>query len=325
MKNRFLGKSKIYLSAIGLGAWQFSKRNGIAGKYWQYLPDKDINNIVSEALNHGINWFDTAEIYGNGKSETALAQALIASGKPSCEIKIATKWNPVFKSSKSISKAIESSLKRLKGYPVDLYQIHAPVSFSSIKNEMGKMAILQKSGKFKYIGISNYNAKQMEIANYELEKKGLFLASNQVKYSLLNRKIENNGILDVAKKNKISIIAYSPLEQGLLTGKFHDNYELIKNIKGFRKYSKSFTKKNLDRTYPLIEELKSIANKHNATPSQIALSWIINYHGDIIFAIPGASSVQQAKQNAEAMNIILSEKEMERINEVSNGIFCSNR
>ncbi len=317
MDNRFLGKSKLLLSPIGLGTWQFSKGTGFAGKYWETLTDEIINEIVLVSLDNGINWFDTAEVYGNGESEKALANALIKSKKPSSEIHIATKWNPVMRTANSIDKSINERLTNLKGYPIDLFQIHNPYSFSSIKDEMKIMAVLVKSDKIKNIGVSNYNVGQMLKAHAELKINGLNLISNQVKYNLLDRKIETNGVLQAAKENNIAIIAYSPLEQGLLTGKFHDNPELIKEIKGYRKYRPLFKKKNLQKSLPLINELKKIAQKYQVTPAQVSLNWIINFHGDFVFAIPGASKVQQAKENALAMSFKLSEDEMKRIDEYS--------
>jgi aryl-alcohol dehydrogenase-like predicted oxidoreductase len=317
---RTFGQSKILLSPIGLGTWQFSKKKNFAGKYWKALNDDEITEIVQVSLEGGINWFDTAEMYGNGESERSLSKALQKLGKKPDEIFIATKWWPAMRRSKSIISSINERLSALQGFPIDLYQIHMPFSFSSIKSEMKAMAKLVEEGKIKNIGVSNYSAKQMIKANNELKKYGLSLASNQVKYNLIDRTIEKNGILKAAQDNGIAIIAYSPLEQAILTGRYHDNPELINNIEGYRKYMPAFTKKSLARITPLINSLKEIAKKYNATAAQVALNWLINYHGNMVFAIPGATSSKQASSNCYAMNFKLSTEELQMLSNISDEV-----
>ncbi len=236
---RPLGQTEMTVTSIGLGCWQFSKQKNMAGKFWPTLEDDLINKVVSHSLEGGINSFDTAEVYGNGASEIALSKALQAAGKKFGEVYIATKWWPVFRFASNIHKTIDERIKNLSPYPVDLYQVHNPWSFSSAESEMKAMAELLKRKLIKNIGVSNFPAKQMQNAWETLDKKGIPLASNQVVYSLLNRKIESNGVMEMAKKLGISIIAYSPLAQGLITGKFHDKPELLENI-GYRKYSSRF-------------------------------------------------------------------------------------
>jgi aryl-alcohol dehydrogenase-like predicted oxidoreductase len=149
-----------------------------------------------------------------------------------------------------------------------------------------------------------------------LDKKGIPLASNQVLYSLLNRKIESNGVMEMAKKLGISIIAYSPLAQGLVTGKFHDNPELLKNI-GFRKYSSQFKPKGLEKSLPLVKLVQKLAVKYDVTPSQIALNWLIHFHGNTVVAIPGATKEIHAKENTGAMSFKLSKEDMARLDKES--------
>jgi len=151
-----------------------------------------------------------------------------------------------------------------------------------------------------------------------LQKSGINLLSNQVPYSLLNRKIETNGVLDTAKELGITIIAYSPLAQGLITGKFHDNPELLKNI-GFRKYSSMFKTKGLEKSRPVIEMVKKLALKYEATTSQIALNWLIQIHGDTVVAIPGSTKAKHAQENTGAMKFKLSREDMMLLDEVSTG------
>jgi aryl-alcohol dehydrogenase-like predicted oxidoreductase len=201
-------------------------------------------------------------------------------------------------------------------YPIDLYQVHQPWSFSNEKSEMTAMAELFNRKLIKSIGVSNFTALRMQNAWETLNKAGIPLASNQVRYNLLDRKIESNGVMDLAKKLGISIIAYSPLAQGLVTGKFHDNPELLKNI-GFRKFSPQFKPEGLEKSRPVIMLVKELALKYNVTPSQVALSWLINYHGDTVLAIPGATKEIHVKENVGAMSFRLSDEDMVRLDHKS--------
>ena len=322
MNNQFrsLGKTELKLSPIGLGTWQFSKRKNLAGKFWPVLSDEASFEIVKASYENGVNWFDTAEFYGNGESERTLAGALKDGGISNSDVVVATKWMPIFRTASSILSTIEDRIKALEGYSISLHQIHNPASFSSIKKEMAAMAKLAEQGKIKNIGVSNFSAKQMRKAHDELHKYGLVLASNQVHYNLLRRNIEYNGVMDTAKELGIAIIAYSPLAQGVLTGKYHENPENLKSIKGFRKRMPSFKKKSLRKTLPLINALNVIAEKHDSSPAQIALNWLTNFHGDMVFAIPGASSAKQAISNASTMKIKLTDEEMKLINEISKNL-----
>jgi len=304
------------VTPIGLGCWQFSRQNNFAGKFWPDLDDETINNIVSISLQSGINWFDTAEIYGNGASEKSLSSALMACGKKQGDVIIATKWFPAFRFASNIIKTINRRISALEPYPIDLYQIHNQLSFSNEKSEMKAMTELVSRNLIKHIGVSNFSAKKMKSAWETLDKKGLHLASNQVLYNLLNRKIESNGIMDTAKKLGISIIAYSPLAMGLVTGKFHDNPELLKNI-GFRRYYSQFKPGGLKESYPVVELVKKLSVKYNVTPSQIALNWVINYHGDTVVAIPGATKENHVKENAGAMSFRLSDEDMSKLDNAS--------
>jgi aryl-alcohol dehydrogenase-like predicted oxidoreductase len=310
MKFRPLGSSDLQVSPIGLGCWQFSKGNGLVGKFWSVLKDEEIKEIVHASLNGGINWCDTAEVYGWGASETALASALASLGKDAL---IATKWWPAFRTAGSIPRVIEEQLQRLKH--IDLYQVHQPFGFSSVEKEMDAMARLVEKKKIRYIGVSNFSADKMRRANEQLRKHGLRLISNQVLYNLLDRDIESNGVLETAKELGVSIIAYSPLKQGILTGRFHDDSSATQRLAGFRKYFSAFKPKGLERTRPLINLLKEIAQKHNVVPAQVALAWVIS--GEAVVAIPGASSSAQALKNAASMEIKLSDDEIHLLNEMS--------
>jgi aryl-alcohol dehydrogenase-like predicted oxidoreductase len=313
---RSLGATDMLVSPIGLGCWQFSKQKNMAGKFWPTLEDDLIDKVVSLSLDGGINWFDTAEVYGNGASERALSKALQATMKKPGEVLIATKWWPMFRFASNITATINERIKALSPYPIDLYQVHQPWGFSTEKSEMTAMAELLDRKLIKNIGVSNFSAKQMKNAWETLDKKGIPLASNQVLYNLLNRKIESNGTMEMAKKLGISIIAYSPLAQGLVTGKFHDNPELLDNI-GFRKYSSQFKPKALEKSRPIVMFIKELASKYSVTPSQIALNWLINYHGNTVVAIPGATKEIHVKENIGSMSFRLSDEDMARLDKES--------
>jgi aryl-alcohol dehydrogenase-like predicted oxidoreductase len=317
MQKRRLGKSEIEITVIGLGCWQFSKGGGGIGWYWQNLSQEKINAIVSASMKGGINWFDTAEAYGMGSSEKSLSTALHSLEVEPGNVVIATKWNPTLRTSKSIVNTIDQRLDCLQGYPIGLYQIHHPTSLSTVEAQMLAMVRLLREGKIRSVGVSNFFAGQVRKAHAVLKRQGFQLVSHQVPYSLLNRRIERNGILKAAQELGITIIAYSPLSQGVLTGKFHNKTESISTRPGLRKYLPKFKEKGLQRTAPLITELTAIAKAYGVSPAQIALNWLLHVHGDTVVVIPGASSVSQAEDNLNAASFKLNPKEMQSLDEIS--------
>jgi aryl-alcohol dehydrogenase-like predicted oxidoreductase len=314
---RRLGASDLLVTPVGLGCWQFNKGRGFFGKYWTVLDDAEIRKIISQGLDGGINWFDTAETYGNGESERALAGGLVSLGKSPGDVMIATKWNPVLRRASSIARTIDIRLGNLAPFPIDLHQIHNPYSLSSIESQARAMAGLVREKKVRYVGVSNFSRKQMERAHRELQKSGLSLVSNQVRFNLLDRRIEASGVLEAARELGISIIAYSPLAQGLLTGKFHDDPALIRSRSGFRKYMGAFRSEGLEKSRPVIESLRRIASKYEATPAQVSLSWLISFHGEVVVAIPGASRASQVADLTAAISLPLSPEDMEELDRVS--------
>jgi aryl-alcohol dehydrogenase-like predicted oxidoreductase len=217
MKRR-LGLTDIELSPIGQGCWQFAQGKGFTGSVWATLDQNQIDAVVRASLEGGVTWFDTAEVYGGGQSERALSTALNHLGVTPGEVVIATKWLPIPRTAHNITRTIERRLSALQGYPIDLYQVHQPWSFSSIAAQMRAMARLVQEQKIRCVGVSNFSAEQMRTANAALAAEGIPLASNQVSISLLDRRIETNGVLQMAKRLGVSLIAYSPLAQGVLTG-----------------------------------------------------------------------------------------------------------
>jgi aryl-alcohol dehydrogenase-like predicted oxidoreductase len=311
---RTLGKSGIRISPIGLGMMEFSGGGGYFGFAFPRISPEEKNATVRAALEGGINWFDTAEIYGNGVSEASLAAALKAAGKSDQEVVIATKWWPLLRTARNIPRSIHERLRLLGGYSIGLYMVHQPFSFSSPEAEMDAMADLVEAGKIRAVGVSNFSAARMRRAHRQLEKRGMSLAANQVLFSLLDRSIESNGIIDTAKELGVTIIAYTPLASGLLTGKYHKNPELLRK-KLF--YWRGILRRGLERSRPLVQELEEIGARYHATPAQVALNWVIHVHGASIVTIPGVKNRRQAEESAGTLNFKLSEDELARLDEIS--------
>ncbi len=318
MKKRTLGRTDIEISPIGLGCWQFAQGSGLmSGMVWNPIDQKTITSIIGAALKGGVSWFDTAEAYGKGSSEKSVAASLAALAVAPGSAQIATKWWPLLRTAGSIAATIDARIAALAPYPIDLYQVHQPWSFSSIPAQMREMAKLLRARKIRAIGVSNFSARQMEQAHEALAAEGIPLASNQVRFNLLDRSIESNDVLETARRLGVTIIAYSPLAQGMLTGRFHEDPALAKGLPRMRKLMGGFSPVGLARTAPLIEELAAVAKAHGATVSQVALSWTVAFHGKTIVAIPGASKPAQASASAAAMDVALSDSELSGIDEAS--------
>ena len=313
-EKRSLGGTELQVTPIGMGVMQFSGGAGLMGVAFPTMSQEEKTSLVKTALQGGINWFDTAEMYGFGQSERNLSQALQDLGIHDGEVKVATKWFPFFRTARNISRSITTRLKNLSPYPIDLYYIHQPFSFSSAEAEMDAMADLVAAGKVRNIGVSNFNAERMRRAHAALAKRGLKLAANQVHYSLIHRQIETDGTLETARELGVSIVAYTPLEYGLLTGIYHKNPDLLQKKAFFRRGG---FQSRLDSTRPLMSVMEEIAGKYDATPGQVALNWLVNFHGSMVVAIPGATKTSQVEQNAGVMRFKLSEEELERLDKLS--------
>ena len=311
---RQLGKTDILVTPIGLGVMEFAGGGGLLGLMFPVIPQEEKNAIIKAALDGGINWFDTAEMYGAGVSERSLASGLKAAGKSDKDVIVATKWLPFLRTAANIPHSIKNRLHHLDGYSIANYMVHQPYSFSSPEAEMNAMADLVETGKIRSVGVSNFNPARMRRAHAALAKRGLPLAVNQVRYSLLSRGIETNGVLETAKELGVTIIAYTPLERGLLSGKYHKNPELLSRMSGWRK---AMMKGDLERCRVLIKVMDEIATMSGATIAQVALNWLINYNGEIVVTIPGATKVLQAEENAGAMKFRLSVDEMTQLDDLS--------
>jgi aryl-alcohol dehydrogenase-like predicted oxidoreductase len=320
MTTRELGRTGIHVSPIGLGCMQFSA-SGLLSGFFSPMSQGQADSIVKTALDGGITLFDTAELYGRGESERRLAAGLTHAGVKPGDVTVATKWPPLGRTARSVGRTIGDRLSALVPFPIDLHQIHFGFGgLSSVRKQVAAMARLVETREVRAVGVSNFTAKQMATAHAVLAENGIPLATNQVQINLLNRNIEHNGILDTARRLGVTLIAYSPLRSGMLTGKFHNNRDLVAAMPRLRRTVNGITNKNLDRTTPLIDAMREVADAHQATVSQVALAWLIINYGDIVIAIPGASKPRHAAEAAGAMNIALNTEETHRLTDVSNAV-----
>ena len=314
---RKLGKTDIEVTPIGLGMMEFAGGGGLMGFAFPRIDQETKNATVRAGLDAGVNWFDTAELYGGGVSEASLATALKTAGKKDDDVVIATKWWPLFRTARNIPQTIDNRLRFLDGYSISNYMVHQPISFSSPEAEMDEMAKLVEAGKIRSVGVSNFTAERMRRAHRQLQMHGLPLAVNQVRYSLLDRAIENDGILETAKELGVTIISYTPLESGLLTGKYHKYPELLAKKPPFWR---ARIHRSMEKSRRLISTLEDIGEKYNATPAQVALNWLIHSQGDIVVTIPGVTNPKQAEDNAGAMKFKLTDDEIAQLGELSRSI-----
>jgi aryl-alcohol dehydrogenase-like predicted oxidoreductase len=314
LQKRPLGQTGMQVTPIGLGVMQFSGGSGVFGMVFPDLSQEEMTGIIKTALDGGINWFDTAEMYGRGRSEQGLSTGLKSLEVHDEEVIIGTKWFPIFRTAGNIPRTIDDRLKFLDDYTIDLYMVHQPYSFSSAEAEMEALADLVEAGKIRSVGVSNFNADQMKRAHAALEKRGLSLAANQVQYSLLHRKIETDGVLDTAQELGVTIVAWSPLARGILSGKYYNQPEVYDQLPIGRKM---MMRSMINGSGPVIEGLNEIAEKYEVTPAQVALNWVINFQGDTVVAIPGASKARQAEESAGVMNFRLTDEELVQLDILS--------
>lgn len=311
MESTKLAINNISLPDLGIGTWSWGDR-----LFWGYGSDygeTEVAKAFEAAVDNGATFFDTAEVYGLGESERLIGRFIQQSDR---SVQIATKYFPLpwrF-NSQAVADALTNSLKRLNVEQVALYQVHMPVSFlMSQQTLMEALATEVQRGRILTVGVSNYSASQMQQAHDLLAQYDVPLAVNQVRYSLLTRKIEQNGILELAQKLGITILAYSPLDQGLLTGKYTpDNTEIVK---GARKLDPKFSASGLSKIEPVISKLKQLGEKYAKTPAQIALNWLVVQ--DNVIPIPGAKNARQAAENAGAMGWKLSEEDAQQLSLLS--------
>jgi aryl-alcohol dehydrogenase-like predicted oxidoreductase len=311
VENITLGQNGPSVTPLCIGTWAWGDK-----LFWNYgdrYGQEELQEAFTAALEAGITFFDTAEIYGMGKSEKFLGQFLQKTQQP---VQIATKFGPLpwrF-TGQSVSDALTESLKRLQLERIALYQVHWPFAFLlSQQTLMNALADEVKRGRIAAVGVSNYSAEQMRDAHQILAARGVPLAVNQVRYSLITRQIESKGIMATARELGVTILAYSPLAQGLLTGKY--TIDSAETPSGARKIDPRFTKEGLQKIAPVISLLRSLGEKYDRTPAQVALNWLIA-QGNVI-PIAGVKTAQQVRQNAGALGWRLNEDEIRELEAVS--------
>lgn len=311
MQTITLGSNGPVVPALGIGTWAWGDK--LFWNYGQQYGADQVQSAFQAAVDAGITFFDTAEVYGFGDSEKLLGQFMKQTQQP---VQIATKYGPApwRLNGQSVSDALTASLERLQCDRVALYQVHWPFTFfMSQSTLMNTLADEYQKGRIQAIGVSNYSAAQLREAHKILSNRGVPLAVNQVRYSLLTRNIETDGILETARELGVVILAYSPLAQGLLTGKYTaENYQ---QPSGARQWKPDFSRESLAKIAPLINLLKELGAQYDRTPAQVALNWLIAQGG--VIPIPGAKNAKQAQDNAGALGWSLSADEVEKLSQVS--------
>jgi aryl-alcohol dehydrogenase-like predicted oxidoreductase len=308
---RTLGNSDLHLSAIGFGAW------AIGGGDWKFAwgPQDDDDSIaaIHRALELGINWIDTAAIYGLGHSEEIVARALkSASAKPYVFTKCSMRWREdgtIYNSlqAASLSEELEGSLRRLGVETIDLYQVHWPNPEAEIEEGWEALARLREQGKIRWMGVSNFNVEKMK----RLQKIAP-ITSLQPPYSMLRRAIETE-ILPYAQANNIGVINYSPMVSGLLTGKMSAERVAAMPADDWRKKAPEFNEPRLSKNLKLVDLLREIGNGHAVAPGVVAVAWTL-HHPAITAAIVGGRSARQVEELAQALTFRLADEEYARIN-----------
>lgn len=327
MECRKLGESDLKVSVVTFGAW------AAGGWMWGGTERKDAIEAIQASYDLGVTSIDTAPVYGQGKSEEIVGEAIknISRDKVQILTKYGMRWDIAkgtlaFKSKDnngneidiykyaakdSIIKECEDSLRRLNTDYIDLYQIHWPDVTTPIEETMEAVGQLIQQGKVRYAGVCNYNAVQVKEAQQHIN-----LVSNQVPYSMVLRNIEED-VVPFCIANDVSILAYSPLQRGLLTGKMKPGHKFSKDDHRAGLYY--FNDENIERTNKFLDKLRPLAKEKNAALSQLVIRWTVEQPG-ITIALVGARNAEQAIQNAKAINIKLSFAEIELINEELNKV-----
>jgi len=307
-----LGQTELRVSPLGLGVWQWG--DTMMWGYGKSYSDADLQPVYEATLAAGVNFIDTAEMYGRGRSERVVGRFMRKTNTRD-QVVLATKFMPLpwRLSPGRLVHALRESLNRLGLSQVDLYQIHFPMPPLTVETWADALADAVEAGLTRAVGVSNFSPTQTIRAHATLAKRGLPLASNQVEYSLLDRKPETSGLVEVCRDLGVTIIAYSPIAKGMLTGKYTPD-----NVPpGMR--SRMYNREYLGKIQPLIELLKEIGQAHDVansakTPSQVSLNWLI-CKGAI--PIPGAKNLRQASENFGALGWRLSEDEVQALEKAS--------
>lgn len=311
-----LGRSSLQVPRLGMGAMTWGDARGLARFHPAQMAYGGAHGFEEErkameaSLEAGVNLFDTAGMYAGGASERRLGE--LTAGR---DVVIATKFPAGFRfRAEGFPEELEATLHRLGRSSIDLYQHHFPTRRVSIPKLMNLLADAVEAGKVNAVGVSNYSAEQMQQAHAALADRGIPLASNQVEYSLLHREPETDGVLDACRDLGVTLIAYTPLAGGLLTGKYS-----AENRPGgfFRRVLPRYRRKGLESVQPVITLLTEIGKRYSKTPTQVALRWLIEKPE--VIPIPGAKNGKQAAANAGALIFSLTADEVNALSEATLG------
>jgi len=309
METRQLGYTELNITTIGLGCW------AIGGQWyfgWGPQDDNEAIEAILTALDKGVNWIDTAPVYGLGHSEELLGKALKqTTTKPFIATKCGLLWNESSQminclKSQSIRRECHDSLRRLGVETIDLYQMHWPLPDEDVEQAWEEMAKLVQQGKVRYIGVSNFSVEQLE------RIRSIYpVASLQPPYSMLRREVEDQ-LLDYCAANDIGVIVYSPLQKGLLTGKFSQERLAALPLDDHRRRKPHFQEPQFSATLELVEQLRHIAERNGQTRAQLAISWVLR-RSEVTAAIVGARRPEQIAETAAAADFNLSAEDIEEI------------
>ena len=309
-----LGQSGLQVPRLGVGAMTWGEARGLARlhpaqtAYGGAHGYEEEQRALEVSVAAGATLFDTAAMYSGGASERRLGE--LARGH---EVVIATKFpGGFFFRTEDVPKELEASLTRLGRDWVHLYQHHFPSSTAAIPRLMELLADAVEAGRVKAVGVSNYSAEQMRLAHAALAKRGIPLASNQVEYSLLHRQPETNGVLEACRELGVTLIAYSPLASGALTGKYAPG---ARPGGFFRRFMPHFRGRGLEAVQPVVALLREIGGRYGKSPAQVALRWLIE--NPIVLPIPGAKNGKQAEANAGALSFSLTPAEVESLSQAT--------
>jgi aryl-alcohol dehydrogenase-like predicted oxidoreductase len=313
MKTRKLGNSDLHITPVGYGAW------AIGGSGWQFAwgsqDDNDSIAAIHRALELGVNWIDTAAVYGLGHSEEVVARALKSwpGPRPYVFTKCGLRWDADGNVRKvlnadSIRHEVEDSLRRLSVEVIDLYQIHWPPDPDSAELEEGwsTLASLQRQGKVRWIGVSNFTVQQLRRAQALAS-----VTSLQPPYSLVHREVEDQ-VLPYCSRENIGVIVYSPMASGLLTGAMTRERAAKLSKDDWRRTHPDFTEPNLSRNLALVEHLHQIARRHNRSTGEVAIAWTL-HNAAVTGAIVGARNAQQAEGVMRAGELRLTNEDVSEI------------
>lgn len=305
MKFTVIGNTDVEISQIGLGTWQFGSKG------WGFERDfnkADAISLVHKALDLGINLIDTAEVYGRGESERIVGEAIKDYDRE--EIVLCTKFFPKAVRPSAVVRALKKSLNRLDTDFIDIYLIHWPAPWLPLGRTLKNMEKMVDEGLIRYLGVSNFGKGRLSTA--QAKTKTHRIQVNQVNYSIARNSVEKD-LLPYTQNNKITIMAYSPLAQGWLTGK----YSQEQVPKGIRRRNSLFSKRNFNRGEELLAMIKEISENHQVTMAQVALNWVTR--NPSVVAIPGAKSIAQLEANAGSVDFGLTKAEIDRIKKVKKG------